>query len=77
MNKFFCIRNITLAVVLIIILLKLAMDFISMKYHPIIEGIQVAFILSLLLILLPILIYRFNKGRTDDASRTFRRKEKK
>ena len=53
------------------------MDFISMKYHPIIEGIQVAFILSLLLILLPILIYRFNKGRTDDTSRTFRRKEKK
>ncbi|WP_278833400.1 hypothetical protein [Porphyromonas cangingivalis] len=76
MNKFIGIRNITLAVFVIIVLLEFAMDFAPMAWHLTMEGIQVVLVLILMLILLPILIYRFNKGRTDDATNTFRQKRK-
>ncbi|MDO4770644.1 hypothetical protein [Porphyromonas sp.] len=77
MNKFIGIRNVALTVLLIIVLLKFSMDFIPVRLHETVEYIQLGLGLVFLLVILPILIYRFNKGRADDATQTFNRKKKK
>lgn len=77
MNKFIGIRNITLIVFVTIVLLEFAMDFVPVKWHVTMEAVQVGLILLLMLILLPILIYRFNKGRTDEVTKKFGRRRRK